>query len=295
MKTFLILQMFICTIYAASRLEAEDDSIFLVNITNYCDLRCGNVIHTLCEINTIEFDKEACGNITVYNMEGKDGATKYSHEVIVEGFNGIRNRIAERMNVSNMIKVKYDKHLAKMAKKILLRCKKTLTKDKCTRFGEENPMKRDYSTVVMTSFSQKTHVLHPKFIQFIFSTWYAEKNFMERPSFPPDDNPDVPDENGAISIHNNFTYMAHPDIEKVGCQLISLDGIFQFVCVLWPYVGNRFVYKNGYPARNCPNEYPVKDIIFESLCYEFSRGVPCYYNSLLYVAILCLLAFGNIR
>lgn len=252
----------------------QNDKIFLNNLTRlYCDLRCGEDIHTMCEINTVELNRSFCGSkFKVYDMEKGSSAGNffYTNDYIIEGFNGLRNRIAQRMQVANMIKVKHDKYLEKMARNILLRCKDYITKDRCIQFGPVEPGIRDYSTVVMTSFSQEVEFLHPHFIQYVLGTWYSEKNYMERPAFPPDINPDSPDEIGAISINNNFTYLAHPDIEKMGCQLLRHKNIYQFLCVMWPYVGNRFTYKNGHPTRKCPNEYPVKDTTFDSLCTGFS-------------------------
>lgn len=269
---FLLITLICIQTYNCQDVEAQNtDRIFLYNSsTKYCDLRCDGTIHTMCEINTVELNRSYCGNqFKVFNMASSKNLY-YTNEYIIEGFNGIRNRIAGRMSVSNMIKVRHDKYLEKMARKILQRCNGYISKDRCTQFGGMIPGKRDYGTVVMTSFSQETKFFHPNFIQYILGTWYSEKNSMERPAFPPDINPDAPDEFGAISIDNNFTYLAHPEIEKVGCQLLRHKDVYQFLCALWPYVGNRFIYKKGYPTRSCPNEYPVKDSLFDNLCTGFS-------------------------
>lgn len=293
MKTFLlIIIIYITTISSQDEEARENDTIFLHMPVKkfYCDLRCGDSIHTLCEINKIELNRSICGpKFKVYEMENTTKKVYYSNHYIIEGFNGIRNRIARRMNVSNMIRVTHDKYLEKMARKILLRCEEYITKDKCTQFGGQVPGKRDYSTVVMTSFSQEIKFLHPNFIQYVLGTWYSEKNFMERPAFPPEINPDSPEDYGAITIDNNFTYLAHPEVEKVGCQLLRYKDFYQFLCVMWPYVGNRFIYKSGDPATSCPNEYPVKDKIFESLCAGFSvdksKRVACSFA----LVVFCLI------
>lgn len=266
-----------------------NDKIFLLNssIKSYCDLRCEDrSVHTLCLEYPVEVNTTLCGNkLKVYNMSDYKDLSKTTYEdIYVTGFNGIRNRIAGRMNVGNMIKISFSKYLENMARNILFKCSLVVEKDKCTQIGGIKKTKRDWTTVVMTSFSQEIMFEHPHFIEFVLGTWYSEKNFMERPSFPPNDNPYRPDEIGVISISNNFTYMSHPEIEKVGCQMMRMENVFQFVCALWPYVENRYFYKNELPTRSCPNAYPVQDVEFANLCTGFSvdsRGCVLSYHWIL--------------
>lgn len=156
-------------------------------------------------------------------------------EETLNGHNGMRNRYAAVLKVSNMIKLEWDKELVAMAQLWLKRCHNyeidpcALLDDTGKLYHTSSPISHSSATSVMityptNSFStdgkryedvgQNTIFNTVEYLPRFYETqyirdWYLEAATMDLPEY----------KDGMVYFHvtNNFTQIIHGATERIGC------------------------------------------------------------------------------
>ncbi|XP_055386510.1 uncharacterized protein LOC129615362 isoform X2 [Condylostylus longicornis] len=187
-------------------------SIFLINnITDYCDkrLNCNGHNHTLCFLS-----HEVINNYTIYYEYQMEGRIKD----IILAHNGIRNRIAGKMNIPNMEHVIWDDELSHMALSWIRYKHSPWILDPCTTFfPKAYGIAPEFHYIVQNIFFFRYKFLPQNFINSVLRTWYLEKNDMPKEALFRVFREKYVKRN--LDFHNNFTVIAHPYISRVGCAM----------------------------------------------------------------------------
>lgn len=105
--------------------ERQRESIFIDGeITDYCQLKCNDKPHTLCNKQDQEFNNNNCTNYK--NILDDTYRTQ-----MLNGHNGLRNRFSNVANIANMKMLVWDEELSLMAEMWIRKCQK-YEKDPCT-------------------------------------------------------------------------------------------------------------------------------------------------------------------
>ena len=127
--TFYAVSYWILMVNGAS--ERQRESIFIDDeITDYCQLKCNDKPHTLCD----KQDQEYNNNNNINN----NSCTNYKSILddtyrteMLNGHNGLRNRFSNVANIANMKMLVWDEELSLMAEMWIRKCQK-YEKDPCT-------------------------------------------------------------------------------------------------------------------------------------------------------------------
>lgn len=128
--TFYAVTYWILMVNGAS--ERQRESIFIDDeITDYCQLKCNDKPHTLC-------DKQDQENTNNNNNNKNNSCTNYKSVLddtyrteMLNGHNGLRNRFSNVANIANMKMLVWDEELSLMAEMWIRKCQK-YEKDPCT-------------------------------------------------------------------------------------------------------------------------------------------------------------------
>ncbi|XP_020712896.1 venom allergen 5.02 [Ceratitis capitata] len=236
---------------------------------NFCELNCGNRSHTLCgTANNI-----ACSyrrNRVFDNKELRDMGLR---DQLIIAHNGLRQRIAQRMHVGNMVLVKWSEQLTQMATNWAQLCRPYVD-DECTHMSKQlnlrtlmnitNGDQVEGMYVAMNRFCINALYLPRELIEMAFHFWYFEKDYMNEPTFKAYEELLL----GFLSGDNNFTHLAYPLVRRFGCSVASYDNVFCIFCFYDPYHRHSkgIVYIHGKQTAHCPPSHPIADLVFPSLC-----------------------------
>lgn len=119
---------FICFSRTTSRTSIHNQSVFLVgDIKSFCDMKCGAETHTMCpnvRFICVFFLSENIHRLILssdhhlqFNPPSKCSTYMHLHatgtfqDLVLNGHNGLRNRVALKYNVSNMRKMVRNFHI----------------------------------------------------------------------------------------------------------------------------------------------------------------------------------------
>ncbi|XP_055844210.1 venom allergen 5-like [Episyrphus balteatus] len=232
-----------------------NESIFTFGgIKQYCAIKCGDEPHTLCQDEDFLGPSYSKCSENFYLFDLKDSNLK---DDVLMGLNGLRNRIADKMQVANMIILTWDEELSSMAQIFLSRCK-PFAKNSCTNLGkpefdasEYEP--RHYHVAECMAF-RKSKFFPYNFFPSILRDWYYEKNMMKRPKLFRSEFNEL---YGVLNVHNNFTRLANPRLSRVGCGLARYEDGYALLCYFFPYFQSDVRFDRGTPATTCPNLFPL--------------------------------------
>lgn len=148
-----------------------------------------------------------------------------SNQLIV-AHNGLRERIASRMNVANMVLNKWSKQLSTMAENWANQCRPN-EDDECTHTSlpmsvetliNISQTNQQEMFVAMNHFCITSLYLPRELLQMAFNAWYFEKDHMQAPKKQNFQNLTL----GLLSGENNFTHLAFPRVRRIGCSVARL-------------------------------------------------------------------------
>ncbi|XP_037908755.1 uncharacterized protein LOC119650242 isoform X2 [Hermetia illucens] len=251
-------------------------SIFLRGSNeNYCKLKCGEQNHTMCN---------PCGkNFYEYPVD------KEFREVMLDGHNGIRDRIAGIMRVANMQKLRWDFELSLMAKYWLRRCD-FYKVDPCTKLPRTSIEDDD---TVYTFVTQGTEAIISLYYPLYFRaatirTWYFEKNTMKPPRI---EKISESISYGYFDVSNNFTQISFAYASRLGCAMVKSNEIYAIACNYWPYEGKKRAFRLGQPTEYCPNLYPIPSLKYKNLCEDRGSTIIINYTSIFLLNMLAVFNF----
>ncbi|XP_055909107.1 scoloptoxin SSD976-like [Eupeodes corollae] len=241
-----------------------NESIFKFgNVKNYCDMHCGKAKHILCHVKP---QPKCSDNFYLFNLD----ESNLKNDVLL-GLNGLRNRIADKMQVANMISLSWDDELTFMAETFLEQCK-LYAKNPCTNLGDskENAAEKEprYYHIAESYAFRKTNFFPNNFFPSILRDWYYEKNNMKAPEIS---KSKFNEYYGVLKGHNNFTRLANPILSRVGCGLARFEDGYGLLCYFFPYFQSNVRFDRGPPATSCPNLFPLKGAMFQNTCTN--RGI----------------------
>ncbi|XP_053947640.1 venom allergen 5-like isoform X2 [Anastrepha ludens] len=241
---------------------------------NFCQLNCGTRVHTLCEKESHNCNYKShkvYGDRELGNMGLRDQ--------LILAHNGLRERIATRMHVTNMVVINWSKQLSRMAENWAKFCQPyeddecahttmPMTVERLLNITKQNQLE---PYIAMNRFCVKALYLPFEIIQMALHLWYFEKDYMKAP------HPEAYEslKLAFLSGENNFTHLAYPLTTRIGCSVANIspfslryDHIFCIFCFYEPYYRHTdgVVFQYGQPSTHCPPEYPLKDLIFPSMC-----------------------------
>ncbi|XP_058983237.1 venom allergen 5-like isoform X1 [Musca domestica] len=261
-------------------------SIFSVN---YCEMDCRGEPHTLCSTN---HSHASCLPTSPAVSEAQRREMK---NMLIMGHNGIRNRIADRMMVANMVEMVWHEELAAMAQIYLAMCK-PFTTDPCANLTHHYDHNDDhahhthfsgstrttYRDVAQSRYLQRSIHYPNLLIENALRAWYLERDSMMAPTF--NFNSLLQSEVGHIVGENNFTHLASPLTSHFGCAFDKLFEGYLLICNYHPYrrrVNSRVDFFHGKPGSLCPISSPLRNTrgSLTSLCIGIERNTgsttPC--------------------
>ncbi|XP_023032117.2 uncharacterized protein LOC111518738 [Drosophila willistoni] len=195
---------------------------------------------------------------------------KKLRDLIVFGHNGLRNRLAERLNVCDMITMFWDTKLSDMARCQHINCtthqqdmqfNQRLGKPTLLKFGNLTAKDLAWSMFMWPNFQMEN------FIQRAIFHWYRDHMWLKRPQ-------------KVYLVHrwyyelhfertNRFAQIINPPTNALGCSLAKLSSGLSLLCYymsLLPPV-NATIYLRKRPSEyQCPFNYPIHDELFSHLC-----------------------------
>ena len=196
-------------------------------------------------------------------------------KILLQGVNGLRDRIAGRLRIPDMALVNWNDRLAEMAFNHMRSCN-FYRNDECTELFENVPINRTdasflkqpdiYKYIAQNRFCKKSELFQSVFIEEALRKWYFEKVKLN----PPEDMPKNDRHNYKYIVgHNNFTVLASPTIYLMGCSISRFRHTFCLFCNFFPYFQNigNFEFKTG-EKPECPDLFPFLSKYLDHICID---------------------------
>ncbi|XP_036217987.2 venom allergen 5 [Bactrocera oleae] len=235
---------------------------------DFCKMKCGTRRHTLC--NRVKVHNCSYKSYHIYGSAELEDLNLRNQ--LIMAHNGLRERIASRMHVADMVLSKWSKQLATMAENWAHQCR-PYEDDECahtslpmsvqTLINIMHANQREMF-VAMNRFCITSLYLPHELLQMALNRWYFEKDYMKAPKKQNFHNHTL----GLFSGENNFTHLAFPQIRRIGCSVARYDNAYCIFCLYDPYYRHSegMLFTHGKPATNCPSQYPLKDLDFPKMC-----------------------------
>lgn len=260
--------------FVATFTSSHNESIFLnKNILSYCDMSCNGNKHTLCSPSL----STNCSNFLYFDEN------EYRDTVWL-GQNGLRNRVAEKHNVSNMRLFEWNHELAAMAKYWLMQCRK-YQRDPCTDLNRDKSL--SYTLVGQNVAFLSSKYLPQHFYQMMIRKWYIEKWTMNSSHLI------VADKKVWFHHFNNYTQIVWAITWRLGCAAGRYDDGYALVCNYHAisHDENEEAWHLGETCSSCPSLLPLCSLYFRNLCTNDNFAVTFLLNDSLLggTAILTIL------
>lgn len=221
-----------------------------------CSINSSKTPHTLCNSSLLKFPQ--CNNFHHIKM------TEEKQNLILNGYNALRDRLAFVEPIANMIRLKWDTQLADMAYQWILRCK-ICEKDPWTMIDVKNETE---PALKYTLVHQNIAFINSKFLpQYyelqIFRYWYIEKLMLT------EDEKIINETTSEVFFtkETNYSMLAWARLQRVGCALGRYHDGFAMVCNYFPFQGYHSpAYLAGPPGTECPRSFPLRSVTFQNLC-----------------------------
>ena len=140
--------------------ERQRESIFIDGeITDYCQLKCNDKPHTLCDKQDVDNNNNNNNNNSCTNYKNVLDNT-YRTEML-NGHNGLRNRFSNVANIANMKMLVWDEELSLMAEMWNKKCQK-YEKDPCTSLQKTSIILIIIFTIVGRNFYNNSYQLQTR-------------------------------------------------------------------------------------------------------------------------------------
>ncbi|XP_018784041.1 PREDICTED: venom allergen 5.01-like [Bactrocera latifrons] len=251
---------------ASSIVLCRDASSAFTN--DFCKTKCGTRRHTLC--NQVKVHN--CSYKSYYIYRSAELEDLDLRNQLLMAHNGLRERIASRMHVADMVLSKWSKQLATMAENWALQCR-PYEDDECAHASlpmnvetllNMTQANQEEMFVAMNRFCFTSLYLPRELLQMVFSRWYFEKDHLQAPKKTNFQNRSL----ALLSGENNFTHLADPRIRRIGCNVARYDNAYCIFCFYDPYYRHTdgILFAHGQPATHCPWQYPLRDLDFPNMC-----------------------------
>lgn len=255
------------------------EPIFLPDV-DLCSLDSLKTPHTLC--NSSMLKNPLCNNFHHIEM------TEEKKNLILNGHNALRDRLAYVESVANMIKLEWDTQLETMAHQWILRCKIS-KKDPWTMLPTKIDMDPSFKyTLIHQNIAFINSKYLPQYYELqIFRYWYMEKLMNKADT-------KVINKMGFQAVYftreTNYSMLAWSRLQRVGCALGRYHDGFAMVCNYFPFQGyDTIAYLAGTPGSECPRNFPLTSVIFQNLCT--ASGHKRQVNALIMIVFIIHLRF----
>ncbi|XP_075156668.1 venom allergen 5-like [Haematobia irritans] len=277
-----------------------DNSIFP---NDFCQMHCYGQPHTLCLSNKRNLN-DSCLLTKSPISEAQNLEMK---KILIMGHNGLRNRIAERMMVANMVEMVWQDELATMAMHYLESCRPYET-DQCAMLTQQSGVHEQHSHFSGSFKSSYHHVAQNRYVQKkihypnllienALRSWYMEKDSMKPPTV--EFNIRLQNKVGHIVSENNFTHLASPLTTHFGCAFNKIVQGYILICNYHPYRRREDLqvdFFHGDPGSLCPISRPLRNRreSLANLCIGVERNsVPSFNDLILLTYISRVLLLFN--
>ncbi|XP_037936965.1 uncharacterized protein LOC119675271 isoform X2 [Teleopsis dalmanni] len=234
MQTLVLIKVFIFCLQQV--LSINNPKFFFKQ--NPCQIHCVTtakvVKHTSC-IST-DYKLPPC-RVFAYDIKTFSQVNIMGQLII--GHNGLRDRIAEHMHISHMTEMFWSEELEAMAKRYAYKCnpfqddycasidsvftesKKNESiqfSNKEVSFSDQLRNRSPYALIRQTRFCHKSVFFPNNFIHIALSTWYNERYTLQPPERM---NTSTGLNKQRLRGDNNFTIIADPNVDKLGCSIAN--------------------------------------------------------------------------
>ncbi|EDW09353.2 uncharacterized protein LOC6579524 [Drosophila mojavensis] len=210
-----------------------------------------------------------------YNLATDDNdANKEFRELLLFGHNGLRNRLAAKLNLCDMLEIKWNNKLALYASRHHSFCHKSIMcdseLDSNVNLQQSRPRdKRQISHMVNMSRNSffYSNTYSTAFIPFALSNWYAAHVKLKFPK-----RIDVNNRTyyALAGQSNSFYNMVNPIIQTMGCSIAKFRDGRSLICYYYPFVSvnSEIYFRIMDKSYQCPYTYPIFDRIFKRICIK---------------------------
>ncbi|TDG51476.1 hypothetical protein AWZ03_001936 [Drosophila navojoa] len=216
-----------------------------------------------------------CDAITQhYNLATDDNdENKEFRELLLHGHNGLRNRLAIKLNICDMLQIEWNNKLALYASRHHSFCHKGIMCD--TQGNLHANLMRSNSTsekpffYYLINLSRNSffysNTYSRNFIPYALSHWYEAHIDLKFPKRIEVDNRTYYELAGQS---NSFFNMVNPSIQVMGCSIAKFRDGRSLICYYYPFVhrDSKIYFRVMYKSYQCPYIYPIFDPIFKRIC-----------------------------
>ncbi|EDW61908.2 CRISP/Allergen/PR-1 [Drosophila virilis] len=212
----------------------------------------------------------ACPSLmNIYNL--RDREYREIKKLLLFGHNGLRNRLAIKLDACDMLEMSWDNNLAELARRHHKYCQRLIDCDIVANLSGKGLDPRVYRKVVRgqhidvarSSFFLK-NIYSTNFIPFVLSSWYETHIELKFPQKVEHKKQKY----YRILGDNSFTRMIKPQTYQLGCSYaMFIDGL-SLICYYYPHVhsNNTILIRIKPKEYQCPHMFPMLDSVFKRIC-----------------------------
>ncbi|XP_064542960.1 glioma pathogenesis-related protein 1-like [Drosophila montana] len=216
------------------------------------------------------FDKRlACPSLmNIYNLRDKENSEM--KELLLFGHNGLRNRLAKKLDGCDMLEMSWDNNLAELARRHHKYCQRLIDCDITSNLSAHADARKfkkiirgQYIDVARSSFFLKD-IYSTNFIPYVLSSWYETHIELKFPTKVEYNRTKY----YKIVGDNSFTHIIKPQTYQLGCSYaMFIDGL-SLICYYYPHIhmNDTILVRIKPKEYQCPHSFPVLDSIFKRIC-----------------------------
>ncbi|EDW02158.1 GH21839 [Drosophila grimshawi] len=187
--------------------------------------------------------------------------------LLIYGHNGLRNRLALKLNICDMLHVSWDSNLAELANRHHRHCMRRVTceaaRNHLNKAEDRKIGQSKNGNLAQSSYFLK-NIYATNFIEYAVGSWYESHTQLE---YPTKTKYHKNTYYKLIGI-NTFTHIIKPQMHRLGCSYSRFDDGLSLICYYFPfgYKNNMILLRQKPKEYQCPYNFPLLDPVFKGLC-----------------------------
>ncbi|XP_023160546.2 uncharacterized protein LOC111592523 [Drosophila hydei] len=205
-----------------------------------------------------------------YDLSGTDEKYEEYRKLLIYGHNGLRNRLATKLNLCDMLEIRWNDRLAMYANRHHTLCHRNIMCDaQNTRYlhmpdSEYAPYEAKNFNISRNGFFYR-NTYSANFIPFALSNWYEAHTSLNFPKLIQHKNQTY---YKLVGGYNSFFNMINPQTQMMGCSIAMFVDGRSLICYYYPFVhaGPKIYLRVMEKSCRCPYTFPVFDPVFKRIC-----------------------------